>query len=468
MLSRKTVNNTGPSEHHVHEASSEPHIVVACPYCQTKFAVEGSLVASYEIPTFHCSRCDAVFEFPPLRKNGSSKGLPEATTTNHAQQHSTIRPSDFSLGNLDAEAENDSSSKTSSWVEKSAGRSLLGLSDSISSPLSITRQEFVARAERLGIDESSSTTSDIPEQKSNRSESNSFDIFSLFDAPSSNPPSEQASDTQPSKHANLGDTTQSPSGEPATQTASNKSFSSPPETAREQYDNRNTGASVLRHRGSASSGGNWEQPTKAASTRKKESPKSFFKGQLRSLLLSFSAKNKDLSRMVRPIVKVTMGLLMMALLTRLMPQTIDDVFGAVIPSALSGKRLYLPPTDLSVHDLTFTFEKTSSGEIIPIVRGMVSNSGETSFQNVMVEAIGFDSRGATLMRIKAPLRSALNREKLSDISVEDVKKFQTSIHTVASTIKPKETLPFTIAMLPEKPVHAEVAFFSARIFSLGR
>lgn len=37
--------------------------VIQCPSCHTKFAVESSQIESYELPRFHCSRCDHVFSF---------------------------------------------------------------------------------------------------------------------------------------------------------------------------------------------------------------------------------------------------------------------------------------------------------------------------------------------------------------------------------------------------------------------
>ena len=465
MLSRKTVNNTGHGDHCKHEASSEPHIVVGCPYCQTKFAVEGGLVASYETPTFHCSRCDAVFEYTTLRKSAPTKGLGEDTNT---LKQSTILPSDFSLGDLDSNTDNNTRPKKTSWIEQSAGKALLGLSDTNTSPFSITREEFVARAERLGIDSSSAKDLETSVESSDRSAKDSFDIFSIFDSPLSNNRTQESTDRDPIESPTTSNGTQISLQVSSPQISPNDAVSSFPTGTKQQYGEHHGGATIQEYRGTAVEQRNPKQPSGATSKGNIEQHNNRLKNKLEGLLGTLLAKNKDLSRMLRPLIKVTVGVLVLAILTQMMPKTIDNVFGAVIPRAISGKRLYLPSADLSVHDLTFNFEKTISGETIPVVRGMVSNSGKTSFQDVMVEAIGFDSRGATVMRIKAPLRSALNREKLSDISVEDAKKFQTAIHTVASTIKANETLPFTIAMVSEKPVYGDIAFFSARVFSFGK
>ncbi len=42
--------------------------IIQCPNCQTKFAVDGTLLAGVDFPRFHCSRCDFVFS---IEKNGA-------------------------------------------------------------------------------------------------------------------------------------------------------------------------------------------------------------------------------------------------------------------------------------------------------------------------------------------------------------------------------------------------------------
>lgn len=43
------------------QSSTQPRVIIRCPACETKFAVESSQLADVEIPRFHCSRCDHVF-----------------------------------------------------------------------------------------------------------------------------------------------------------------------------------------------------------------------------------------------------------------------------------------------------------------------------------------------------------------------------------------------------------------------
>ena len=97
--------------------TEEPHILVACPSCRTKFAVESSAIASLEVPRFHCSRCDTVFvveeprEEDPLSTAGSPPPAqnprwvltdPVKTLLPDPPQHEAhaspaLKPSDFSI-----------------------------------------------------------------------------------------------------------------------------------------------------------------------------------------------------------------------------------------------------------------------------------------------------------------------------------------------------------------------------------
>ncbi len=43
------------------QPSTQPRVIIRCPACETKFAVESTQIADVEIPRFHCSRCDHVF-----------------------------------------------------------------------------------------------------------------------------------------------------------------------------------------------------------------------------------------------------------------------------------------------------------------------------------------------------------------------------------------------------------------------
>jgi hypothetical protein len=164
-----------------------------------------------------------------------------------------------------------------------------------------------------------------------------------------------------------------------------------------------------------------------------------------------------------------MGILaIVSVATRLMPLTMDSVFGAVTPGFISGRTTHLPPRELAVQDLNLSLEKTQSKETIPIIRGFVNNLSDKTFEDVSIEALGFNARGELLVRARAPLRSALSREKISDLPLETVKKFQNVLSASDASIKGSEKVAFAVALFVEGVEPHEVTYFSARVFSVGR
>ncbi len=51
-------------------------MIIQCPSCSTKFAVDSSQLADVENPRFHCSRCDHFFESPELSTKPASSDTP--------------------------------------------------------------------------------------------------------------------------------------------------------------------------------------------------------------------------------------------------------------------------------------------------------------------------------------------------------------------------------------------------------
>jgi hypothetical protein len=161
------------------------------------------------------------------------------------------------------------------------------------------------------------------------------------------------------------------------------------------------------------------------------------------------------------------ALFLLSYTARFAPLTIDKLFAATIPSFVTGKVAHVPPAELRIQEVSLEFEKTQSRETIPVVRGIVDNASAKTIGDVTIEALGFNSRGEVLLRAQAPLRSALAREKISDLPLETVKKFQTSLSARNSAINRDEKVAFTVALLSDRSLDEEIAFFSARVFSVG-
>ena len=178
--------------------------------------------------------------------------------------------------------------------------------------------------------------------------------------------------------------------------------------------------------------------------------------------------------MSAPVVAAMGLLLTIGYSSYLAPQTLDAGLQAVVPSLITGPTSKLPPSELSVQDISLEFVKTQSHEGIGIVRGVVHNNADSTLNNVRLEAVGFDDRGQIVVRTQAPLRSALAREKVSDLSLATVRKFQESLSASSSKITAGERVAFTIALLDSSfgdamPIDlSKVRYFSARVFSVGQ
>jgi hypothetical protein len=169
-----------------------------------------------------------------------------------------------------------------------------------------------------------------------------------------------------------------------------------------------------------------------------------------------------------PLAAALAALCVAGLFIRIFPSAVDSVFRAAVPGFISGRTAELPPPEVSVQDLNLTLEKTQSKESIPVVRGVVFNASDKAYEDVSIEALGFNSRGELLVRARAPLRSALSREKISDLSLEAVKKFQYALSASNASIKAGEKVAFSVALFLQDAEAQEVTYFSARVFSVGR
>ncbi len=467
-------SNSGSAGGDFVEVNSQPHIVVACPSCKTKFAVESSLVASYELPRFHCSRCDAIFELQPQNstrtqhsaKTNSANPQPaqrwvlddDRSTTRResprnddykktVQTQTTLRATDFSLGTIpNSESGVDTLQPRTPFdpVEDQAGLSILGFRPSASRryTTSITRAEAQAIATNAHSP-ANDRTEPTPEPLER-----SDDPFALFDTPgthASQPiaPSQFSLSRSPNRL--------NPSDPSTTDTApSARPAATPAGAARQIPESPQTQTPATE--------------TTPASPQLGESINKPRAGRLSGL----SLKNQGLVKIAVPLVAVMGFLATVSVATRIMPLTIDSLFGSVTPGFISGRAAHVPPRELSVQDLNLNLEKTQSKETIPVIRGFVSNISDKTFEDISIEALGFNARGELLVRARAPLRSALSREKISDLPLETVKKFQNVLSASDASIKGGEKVAFAVALFVEGVEPHEVTYFSARVFSVGR
>jgi hypothetical protein len=148
-----------------------------------------------------------------------------------------------------------------------------------------------------------------------------------------------------------------------------------------------------------------------------------------------------------------------------------------MPAFAKGAVSHLPPASLTIRNISFKFEKTRSKEIIGVVSGSLFNQSGKSIEGVELEALGFNERGEIVLSSRSPLKSALSQEKISDLPLDTVRRYQSEINARDATIAGKENVPFTIALINNRnkdtedtesePVDlSKVKYFSARVFSV--
>lgn len=449
-MPEQSMDDVTQTHHNGTEHTSEPHVVVACPSCRTKFAVESSLIAAYEVPRFHCSRCDSIFDLNPQRPTppapssspsqrwileDSSHKSPRNTDTGSSPTTPTakapLKSTDFTLGTVPSP---DSLEPRAPFdpIDDRAGVSLLGFQPTRSrrQSTSLTRSE--AQALVAGMQPAPDASPATPPHRSAATEDR-HDPFALFDTPGA-PPAQRDTPTQPIARA----TPSAPAAE-----------ESPPPKRSESTAPR-TKPEAAPHL----------QPPVAAHPPISE-PRP-------SLLSRLSERTQGLVRLSIPVLAALVVLFVITVATRIMPLTMDSVIGAIVPGFVAGKTTHLPPAELTVQALSLQVERLQSKETIPVIRGFVHNASDTSFEDVSIEALGFNARGELLVRARAPLRSALSREKISDLPLETVKRFQHALSASDSSIKAGEKVAFSVALFLQDAAADEVTYFSARVFSVGR
>ncbi len=402
------------------EGSPAPQIIISCPSCSTRFSVDGDAVAAMEHPRFHCSRCDAIF------------GLAQARQHEHQKTQEARRPAPQPNETKSRPSYGSTRSSSTSPTIKASDFSLGGGSPAASSePQSLARDIPPARHAHV---EQYST---VPRGG-----------WELFD-----------SDMQTSvRKENLQEQTapsliEAPSDE---DTHLRSSSDTPAPTREELSVESNEELDTL-----------YSRPESLDNTRHSASI-------FEKLFGSFAPRSQGLIFMTTPLVAAFALLVVLSYSSRISPVTIGATAKSIAPSFLTRSLPKLPPPGISVKGLKLTYVKTQSKEILPVISGTVTNNTSEAIDGITLEGIGFNERGEVILSSQAPLRSALSREKVSDLSLETVVKFQNSLSARKASIAPKEEVPFTLALLGRKDTGRTIEdtdlgalkYFSARVFSI--
>lgn len=425
-----------------------PHIVIACPSCKTSFAVETAAVAALEVPRFHCSRCDDIF---------------------------VMRDSQHPMGGIHVQSVSRSKNSITSHIDRGASRltpqTLIQSSDfsfGTSSPASHTPPIPVASEE------------DIPTPRASLSLLAQGDIDTELPSPARPtqipPPlfaSAQAAPVEPTFVAPeiLADTS-------LLQDAGRRKFvlAEPPVLTSPQVQQPHAKPA---HQAPAPK---VAPLSKAPTLRETEQyrpqpPRRTAAPQMDDSNARFSPRVQSLLSMSTPILCVLTLLLGFSYCARLSPHSVDSIVKFAMPSFATRSMPHVPPSALAIKDLKLNFETTSTNETIAVVKGSVLNQSGKKFEGVEIEALGFNERGQIVFSSRAPLRSALAQEKIQNLDLETVKRFQVQLAAKDASITSREAVPFAIALVDNRQKDGEslqpadlshIRYFSARIFSVNR
>jgi predicted Zn finger-like uncharacterized protein len=458
-----------------------PHIVVVCPSCKTSFAVETATVAALETPRFHCSRCDDIFimkdapvDMLPLggvqvQSIAQQSGLHHRNVQQRGRSHlpeSSIKASDFSLGS--------SSSAPKSFIEPNF--------DAPPEPPLTSRSEFSLLSQSLedpSIEEPPVMRESAVEPAATWKDSVRVESAAVPTVMPAVMPAVTPTVAQPVRSH---DFVVAPT-ETRTQPISSRQFvlSDPPPTlpdhamARTQAKEQTTAVAV-RLKG--------ETPASAQPPRTTEryqpvpQPR---RGEQRTSSSSeprrFSARTQSLISMSAPLLGSLAALLGISYCAQMSPQSVDALFNYVTPKVFTESVQTTPPSALGVKNLRLSFQKTRNREFVPVITGTVINDSGRAFQSVELEVIGFNERGEIIASSRAPLRSSLGSEKIAKLSLDMVARYQNTLAAKDNSIKAREALPFTAALINARQVDdssssdfdpSKVKYFSARIFSIKR
>lgn len=155
------------------------------------------------------------------------------------------------------------------------------------------------------------------------------------------------------------------------------------------------------------------------------------------------------------------------------PVNVSQAITAPVPAFLEPSHAVPPPPELVISRSKFDVIELESGTKIPVVTGRLANTGNDRFSSVEIEGLMFDGKGQVIASEKAPLRSALGREKITALDLETIGRFQRSVAGKASNIDSKQRVDFVIAFpglakSEGEPSAASPRSFSVRVYQVKR
>jgi predicted Zn finger-like uncharacterized protein len=400
-------------------------VIIQCPKCQTKFSVSSELISELELPRFHCSRCDNVFDLDPRM------------------------PTSFEESDMGQLSDPNNSTKTEFEDEPPPPKVNPGLRDTtemIYSP-EIPDKRSSSSTLEMSSDELKKVASAINSEPEKPQKSleipKTYSPAKPISAPIENAPDETRSSYTPNT---------SPYYEPKVEQLSMDLKSDPFLDKKPPSDSMPYGISYGDPMTDSADGLSSKVPSGAfAYAPETPPPEAPQRSAMQNLGLFFM-----------PIIFALICACAMSLYLIKSPN-----FAEALAGNLGVPLPKFAPAGMYIDDIKYNKITLESGEVIFAVSGRVKNDSLQKFRNVLLEGFAFDHEGHILASAKVSAANGLNDSRIKSLNMEMIKNMQSAKAPKKFELGPNSSQDFLIVLNSEGKVDLSKAqFFSARIHSV--
>lgn len=407
-------------------------VIIQCPSCETKFALDREYLGGIDNPKFHCSRCDNVFrpevDLPALETTAPSS---RAALGGHKTAAAVNESKSVKTGNFSSKLQPE---RIVSQEQISTRRTEEDFADPRSRPARDTDFDY---DDDMDTSEAAIKPSDFSISTSSYAPSTGNDVAI--------PAQHQITSKDFIVHA------------PEARSAA--SVISPSASLPAQSPDREF--SILAPpAGSVLPAQSLQRDVRVEKQEKVVQGLSV----ARSMRRLVSGWNGPLVYLA-PIGAVMTILVLLATSAGLNPERVSGIITSIVPSILEPAQVKVPPSGVYVKQSQLKLVTLQDGNKIPLLVGRVVNSTGAPIHGVTVEGIGFDSSARAVVSRRAPIRSELAREKPEFLTKETVARLESIAPMRRQVLEPGEAAEFAVVLESGKD-QADIAYYSARIFSV--
>lgn len=404
-------------------AEAQP-VIVQCPACQTKFAIEAKLLVEVETPRFHCSRCDHVFTCEDAAVKSAPSQTPRKEEEDGQQPQEAIEP------------HHPDDREFADLVDEMAA-----LQDSVAAHASTE----AVRSPAVDPLEGASAPHSVAPAHS-LSFPRSSNLAQRVSAPHEHEPA--------------------PPFRPQVEM-----FSGPAAVTAPVMDKKNRSGTGSSKDDFSKYAVSFAEPDEQFAN----TPTQEFAREPRSSLVSKLISGPSLASIRRPDVEhsgtrglLVVGLALLGFLLVLgiftLVLTSDPGKATGIASHLITEQAQIPPSTLYIRDTKLEQVGLDNGETVHLLTGTIVNDGSQEFAQIKIEGALFDRSGKLLRKLLIPAESSLAKTRIRSLSIESLEAMQAGQLSRKFELPAGGNSPFALAF-PVLPDESPM-FYTARIYSV--